>query len=170
MDPNLVMTTRDLSEWNQCMSVCTNTTGGFIERFQNNNPHHPNHTLCHLSMPEAGLNPTDCVEPLLGFNWTGNPRLSRWWAGYKLEKDWVSTLLVDLVDTTNCLLLIPHILASFQQMSLESKFPSPRRPYNDKNISFTTQEHMFPPRSLRQGRTLSITYLVFKEFMSELSR
>ena len=152
------------------MGICTDTPGGFIRRDQNNDPDRPNYTLWHLSMPEADLNPTAYVEPLLRFNWTRNTFLSRWRAGYKFEKKWVRAMLAGLAVTTNHFSLIPHILASFEQMSMESKFLFLQRPYNNEHISFSTQEHVYPPRSLRYGRTLSITYLVLKEFISELSR
>ena len=121
-------------------------------------------------MPEVNLNPTEYVEPMLRFNQTCNPFLSRWSADYKYEENWVHAMLVGLADTTIRLSLIPHILASFEQMSMESELPFPRRPYNNERIPFSTKEHMYPPQSFRYGRTLSITYLVLKEFMSELSR
>ena len=120
-------------------------------------------------MPKANLNPTKYVEPMLRFNRTHNPFLLRWRADYAFKEDWVRAMLVGLADTTIRLSLIPHILASFEQMSMESELPFPRRPYNNEHIPFLTQEHMYPPQSLRYGWTFSITYLVLKDFMSELS-
>ena len=106
------------------MSACTNIPGGFIRRAPNDNTARPNYTLWHLSMSEAGFNPTAYVEPVLRFNRTGNPILSQWSADYRFKLDWVNVMLVSL-GRINRLSVIPHIFASFEQMSMESEFPFP---------------------------------------------
>ena len=151
------------------MSLCTRTPEGFIVREQNNNSHRPNYTLWHLSMPEVELNPTEFLEPLIRFNWTGNPCLARWRTGYEKEKEWVIALVNELVDTPNSLNLIPRILTALYQDNQEPNFIVPQTPHNSEEISFMTQDHIFPRHVLLQEeRTLSLTYLVLLEFISGL--
>ena len=119
-------------------------------------------------MPEVKLKPTVYLEPLLRFNRTGNSCLTRWRDGYAKENEWVVVLLVELTNTTNRRNLIPRILSVLDQVNQEPKFIVPQMPYNSEEISFTTQEHMFPLRIIGQERTLSITYSVLWEFISGL--
>jgi len=137
---------------------------------QDAGPVGPNFTLWHLSMPEVALDPTAYVEPILHLNRTGNPVLSRWRADFAMETDWVDAMSMRLATTPLRLRLIPHIIASFEQMSMESHFPPPRRPFNNDRIPFLTRECMYPPRTFRYGRHWSLTYVALKEFMmSDLS-
>ena len=76
-------------------------------------------------MPEVNLNPTEYVEPILHLNRTSNPVLLRWRADYAKETDWVDAMSMGLATTPLCLRLIPYIIASFEQMSMESDFPLP---------------------------------------------
>ena len=116
-------------------------------------------------MPEVNLNPTEYVEPVLRFNRTCNPVLTRWRSDYAEETDWVRAMSVGLAATPMRLGLTPYIIASFEQMSMESDFPFPQRPYNNDRIPFSTKEYMYLPRTFHYGQSWSLTYVTVKEFM-----
>ena len=168
---DLVMPHReDLEEWDRWMAICTGNPGGVIRLVRDATPVGPNFTLWHLSRPEVGLDPTSYVEPSLHLNRTRNPILARWRDEFKDETDWVEAMSTSLATNFLRLRLIPHILASFEKMSMESHYSPSRTPYNIHPIPFSTGECMYPPRTFRYGEHWSLTYVALKEFMmSDLS-
>ena len=82
------------------------------------------------------------------------------------KNEWIIALVEEIVDTPHSLTLIPKILAVLARVSREPNFIVPRTPHNSEEISFTTQENMYPQRVLlRDEWTLSPPYSVLLEFI-----
>ena len=135
------------------MTNLTGTPGGFIRRAQM--AVRPTYTLWHLSMPQGNFNPREYVEPVMRFNRTARPVLSRWRADYEKEADW-STAMFGTFNDGPSPTLIPHILAALQRMSLETSFDW-LHSHTNRDVLFTTQEHMYPTRRFQPDESLSIT-------------
>ena len=176
LDQNLVIPITEYNRWYQSMTNCTGIRGGFIRRAPVAGASPANHTLWHLSMPDANFNPTaDYIEPVIRFNRNARPALSRWRLRHVDDEHWSPEMFDTLEDNTS-LKLIPHILAAFQHITLETIFDW-RPSHTSGDVLFTTQEHMYPTRRLRHwlrdgevnnGGSLTITYIVLKGFAPDL--